>query len=289
MTDDMAQVMRAIVDALAEDIGTGDITSTATLPPDLWYNGRFLAKASGTIAGLAVAQLVFAQVDATTLFDICIPDGSPVQKGATIATVSGSARSLLTAERTALNFLQRMSGIATLTRQFMDAVAGTKAVILDTRKTAPGLRAIDKWAVRLGGGQNHRYGLYDMVLIKDNHIAAVGSIHEAVQRVRTSVAPIRLIEVEVKSLAELAEAMALDVDRIMLDNMSLAQMTEAVQMVNGRIPLEASGNVTLETVAAIAATGVDYISSGALTHSVTALDISLELMPASDTIIDPQL
>lgn len=262
--------------ALAEDVGPGDVTSQATLPADLWYNGRFLAKAPGIIAGLDVVAQVFAAVDPAIRLTPLVADGNRIERGTVIATVQGPARSLLTAERTALNFLQRMSGIATLTRRFVDAVQGTNAIILDTRKTAPGLRAIDKWAVRLGGGQNHRYGLYDMVLIKDNHIAAVGGISEAVARARTAVQGLP-IEVEVKNLDELEEALALNVDRIMLDNMSLAEMREAVERVNGRCPLEASGNVSLETVAAIAATGVDYISSGALTHSVTALDISLDL------------
>jgi nicotinate-nucleotide pyrophosphorylase (carboxylating) len=276
MTDEAEQIRRAIQAALAEDVGPGDVTSRATLPAELVYNGRFLAKAPGIIAGLDVVAQVFAALDPTICLTPLAQDGDRIERGAIIATVQGPARSLLTAERTALNFLQRMSGIATLTRHFVDAVEGTKAVILDTRKTAPGLRAIDKWAVRLGGGQNHRYGLYDMVLIKDNHIAAVGGLTEAVVRARQAAQGLP-IEVEVKNLAELEEALPLNVDRIMLDNMSLAEMKQAVERVNGRCPLEASGNVTLHTVAAIAATGVDYISSGALTHSVTALDISLEL------------
>jgi nicotinate-nucleotide pyrophosphorylase (carboxylating) len=271
-----AQIRQAIQAALVEDVGPGDVTSQATLPADLWYNGRFLAKAPGIIAGLEVVAQVCAAVDPAIRLTPLVADGDQVKRGTIIATVEGPARSLLTAERTALNFLQRMSGIASLTRRFVDAVAGTNAVILDTRKTAPGLRAIDKWAVRLGGGQNHRYGLYDMVLIKDNHIAAVGGISEAVARARSAAQNLP-IEVEVKNLAELDEALALTVDRIMLDNMSLAEMREAVERTNGRCPLEASGNVSLETVAAIAATGVDYISSGALTHSVMALDISLDL------------
>lgn len=276
MQDETAQIKRAIQTALAEDIGAGDITSSATLPEDLVYNGRFLSKAPGIIAGLQVAELVFKQVDERIIFTPLTADGTAVFPGEIIAAISGPARSLLTAERTALNFMQRMSGIATLTRRFVDAVAGTRAVILDTRKTAPGLRAIDKLAVRQGGGQNHRAGLYDMVLIKDNHIAAAGGITTAVTRARAAAHQLP-IEVEVKNLNELAEVLPLNVDRIMLDNMSLAEMKEAVGIVNGRCPLEASGNVTLETVAAIAATGVDYISSGALTHSVTALDISLNL------------
>jgi nicotinate-nucleotide pyrophosphorylase (carboxylating) len=193
-----------------------------------------------------------------------------------VAIVRGSGRAILTGERTALNLMQRMSGIATQTRQFVDAVAGTQAVILDTRKTVPGLRVLDKWAVRMGGGQNHRFGLYDMAMIKDNHIATVGGLGEAVERIRSGGANVP-IEVEVTNIEQLQEALSLPVDRIMLDNMNLDEMREAVAITAGRIPLEASGNVSLQTVAAIASTGVDYISSGALTHSVTALDISLEL------------
>jgi nicotinate-nucleotide pyrophosphorylase (carboxylating) len=204
-------------------------------------------------------------------------DGDGVARGQVFATIHGPCRALLTGERVALNFLQRMSGIATLTRRFVEAVEGTRAVILDTRKTAPGLRLLDKWAVRLGGGQNHRIGLYDMALIKDNHIAAVGSITEAVKRVRALDERHRPIEVEVTSLEQLREALPLDVDRILLDNMSLDQMREAVRAANGKTPLEASGNVTLDNVAQVAATGVDFISVGALTHSVKALDISLDL------------
>jgi nicotinate-nucleotide pyrophosphorylase (carboxylating) len=203
-----------------------------------------------------------------------------VERGAVIATVQGPGQVLLTAERTALNFMQRMSGIASLTAHYVEAVRGTKAQILDTRKTAPGLRVLDKWAVVLGGGTNHRHGLYDMVLIKENHVAAAGGIRAAVERVRTLDQRNRPIEVEVRSLAELAEALPLRVDQIMLDNMDLAQMREAVLLTNGATPLEASGNVSLTTVAAIAATGVDYISVGKLTHSVEAFDISFLLKEA---------
>ena len=232
---------------------------------------------AGVVAGLEVVGLTFALVDEVVQFTPLVADGDQVEIGQVIATVEGPGQALLSGERVALNFLQRMSGIATLTYRFVEAVQGTSAVILDTRKTAPGLRPLDKWAVHLGGGQNHRFGLYDMVLIKDNHIAAVGSISEAVARVRAKDERGRPIEVEVKTLAELQEALPLGIDRIMLDNMSLAEMREAVQLTNGRVPLEASGNVALDTVAAIAATGEDYISIGMLTHSVEALDISLEL------------
>ncbi|RME85405.1 MAG: carboxylating nicotinate-nucleotide diphosphorylase [Caldilineae bacterium] len=265
--------------ALTEDIGSGDITTESIIPADASYRGRFIAKADGVVAGLAVASRVFRLLDERIVFHPAVADGAAVSAHTEIARISGPGRAILGGERTALNLLQRMSGIATQTRAYVQAVAGTGAVILDTRKTAPGLRRLDKMAVRLGGGSNHRFGLFDMVLIKDNHIAAVGSITEAVRRVRACDNLHRPIEVEVSDLEQLREALALSVDRIMLDNMSLDVMREAVRITAGRVPLEASGNVSLATVAAIAATGVDYISVGALTHSVTALDISLELEP----------
>ncbi len=273
------QVLELIARALAEDVGSGDITSEWIIPPDLRLRGDLLVKQVGVIAGLEVAALVFATVDPSIQFTALVNDGDRVNRGTVVARVVGPARSILTAERTALNFLQRMSGIATDTRRFVDAVAGTRAVILDTRKTCPGLRLLDKWAVRLGGAQNHRTGLYDMVLIKDNHIAAAGGITQAVRKVRERIPKGILVEVEVKSLAELDEALALGVDRIMLDNMSLDDIREAVRRAQGRVKLEVSGGVTLSTVTKIAATGVDYISVGALTHSPQALDISLELYP----------
>ena len=229
------------------------------------------------IAGLQVAQRVFARLDPAVEFRALAADGDRAGPGDIIAVVTGPGRAILSGERVALNFMQRMSGIATATRRYVDAVAGTRAVILDTRKTVPGLRLLDKWAVRLGGGHNHRIGLFDMALIKDNHIAAVGSITEAVRRVRLGDPRGRPIEVEVTNLDQLREALALPIDRIMLDNMNLEQMRAAVEIAAGVIPLEASGGVDLQTVAAIAATGVDFISVGALTHSVKALDISLDL------------
>ena len=263
---------------LNEDLGSGDVTTNWTIPADSHLRAQFLVKAGGVLAGLAVARLVFEQVDTGVLFTELSSDGKPVQPGDIVAKVEGPGRAILTAERTALNFMQRMSGIATLTRRYVEAVSGTRAVILDTRKTAPGIRVLDKWAVRLGGGQNHRMGLYDMVLIKDNHIAACGGITATVERVQAHNTQNLPVEVEVKNLHELREALGLSVDRIMLDNMSLADMRQAVRLTNGKIPLEASGNVNLETVAAIAATGVDYISVGQLTHSVRALDISLDII-----------
>jgi nicotinate-nucleotide pyrophosphorylase (carboxylating) len=275
--DQAEQIQDIIRSALAEDIGDGDVTTLNTIPAAALVEGEFLAKEPGVVAGLGVVHEVFRQLDPRVEITDLVADGDCVSAGQVIATVRGPGRAVLMGERVALNFLQRMSGIATMTRRFVDAVEDTGAVMLDTRKTVPGLRVLDKWAVRLGGGQNHRFGLYDMAMIKDNHIAAVGGLAEAVQRVRAGDARQRPIEVEVTSLDQLQEALALPVDRILLDNMTLEQMHAAVQMAAGRIPLEASGNVTLDTVGAIAATGVDFISSGALTHSVKALDISLDL------------
>lgn len=266
--------------ALAEDIGDGDVTTLCTVAADALYAGTFVAKARGIVAGLDVARQAFTLLDERVQFNAQVADGETVSPGDTIATVHGPGRALLSGERVSLNLLQRMSGIATLTRQYVDAVAGTRAVILDTRKTVPGLRVLDKQAVALGGGQNHRIGLYDMVLIKENHIAAAGGIRAAVERVRAQDQRNRAIEVEVQNLDELRQALELRVDQIMLDNMSPAEMREAVQIVDGAIPLEASGNVSLETVRGVAETGVDYISVGKLTHSVTALDISFLLSAA---------
>jgi len=276
----VSEAVRAVIQrALDEDLGTGDVTSQWTLPADCSLRGEFLVKAAGVIAGLEVVAAVFELVDARVAFRPLVADGQAMSAGALAGVVEGPGVALLSAERTALNFLQRMSGIATATRRFVDAVRGTRAVILDTRKTAPGLRLLDKWAVRLGGGENHRMGLYDMVLIKDNHIAGAGGITAAVAGVRAHNAAGLLVEVEVKSLAELDEALALRpaVDRILLDNMSLETLRRAVQVAAGRVPLEASGGVSLDSVAHIAATGVDFISAGALTHSVRALDISLDV------------
>ncbi len=272
--------------ALAEDIGDGDVTTCCTVAADAIYEGRMVAKANGTVAGLQVAQRTFeltAKLQTSRLpleFNTTVQDGDRLTRGTIFATVRGPGRVLLTAERTALNFLQRMSGIATLTARYVAAVAGTNAKILDTRKTVPGLRLFDKAAVKLGGGVNHRIGLYDMVLIKENHIAAAGGIQAAVERVRAQDSQQRAIEVEVQTLAELEEVLTFNVDQIMLDNMNLQQMADAVKLANGRVPLEASGNVSLETVAQIAATGVDYISVGKLTHSVEAFDISFLLTAA---------
>jgi quinolinate synthase len=264
--------------AVAEDMGRGDATSEATLPEDLRLTGQIVVKAAGVIAGLPVAAAVFHRVDPNIRFRSLAGEGQEVVKGEVVAEVTGPARGVLAAERTALNFLQRMSGIATLTRRYVDAVAHTSAAILDTRKTAPGFRALDKYAVRMGGGQNHRASLYDMILIKDNHVDAAGGILPAVARARTT-HPELPIEVEVRTLDELHQALSAEppLDRIMLDNMSVEVMRQAVLACAGRVPLEASGNVSLETVAGIASSGVDLISVGALTHSARALDMSLEV------------
>lgn len=270
-------LLAAIRRALAEDIGPGDVTTNSIIPPEALMRGQIIAKQDGVIAGLDVAQAVYLEVDPQVDFCPQVEEGTRVTRGQVLALVSGRTRSLLTAERTALNFLGRMSGIATLTRAFVDAVAGTKAVILDTRKTAPGLRAADKLAVRRGGGQNHRFGLYDMILIKDNHIDYAGSITAAVTRARAA-APGLEIEVEARTLADVREALTLGIKRILLDNMPLEMMAEAVRLNTGQAKLEASGNVTLETVRAIAETGVDFISCGALTHSARVLDVSFDYL-----------
>ena len=284
----LKQAKPAVHLALKEDIGGGDVTTLATIPAATRAQGFFLAKSSGIIAGLDVAALTYGllaewdslaphgEAGETVQFCPQVGDGDRVAAGTVIASAAGSARILLTAERVALNFVQRMSGISSLTRSYVEAAEGTKAVILDTRKTAPGLRLFDKRAVVLGGGMNHRFGLFDMALVKDNHIAAAGGISAAVQGIRRLYEGID-IEVEVAELTHLEEALALDVDRILLDNMTPEQIGVAVSITAGRTPLEASGGVSLENVAAIAATGVDYISVGALTHSVPALDISFDL------------
>ncbi|MGD2205691.1 MAG: quinolinate synthase NadA [Anaerolineae bacterium] len=265
--------------AVAEDIGPGDATSGATLAAGAVLYGRIVAKAAGVIAGLPVAEAVFQHIDPSIELIAHVADGQEVAPGELVAEVTGPARGLLAAERIVLNFLQRMSGIATLTRRFVDAVACTQATILDTRKTLPGFRVLDKYAVRMGGGMNHRMALYDMILIKDNHIDASGGIVPAVRRARAAY-PSLPLEVEVRDSAELREVLGITppVDRIMLDNMGLDEMRWAVQTAAGRAPLEASGGVTLERAAEIAATGVDYISVGALTHSVKALDLSMKTM-----------
>ncbi len=276
---------KLITMAIEEDLGQiGDVTSIATMPDNPQRKAKIMAKADGVVAGLEIIRRVYTFIDETITVKPLVQDGDSVVTGTVVCEISGSIQSLLSGERIALNFLQRLSGIATLSRQFVSAIEGTRAVILDTRKTTPSWRALEKYAVHTGGAQNHRMGLYDMVLIKDNHIDAAGSITNAVSRTRAyPSAEHLLIEVEVKDLSELREALALNVDRILLDNMSLEQMREAVHITDGKISLEASGNVSLETVHAIAETGVDYISSGALTHSAPILDLSMLLYQSIPT------
>jgi nicotinate-nucleotide pyrophosphorylase (carboxylating) len=266
--------------ALAEDIGGGDVTSALTVPSGRQARGTLLAKAAGVISGLDVAGEVFRRVDPAISFTPLLADGDAVAAMTPIATVEGPARSLLSAERVALNLLQRLSGVATVTARYVAAVSGTRARIVDTRKTTPGLRALEKAAVRHGGGHNHRFGLTDGVLIKDNHLVAIGGadrVARAVALARQGAPHTLRIEIEVTTLDELAQALAAGADVVLLDNMEVAALREAVAMTGGRALLEASGGVTLESVTAIAATGVDLISVGALTHSAPALDISLDL------------
>jgi nicotinate-nucleotide pyrophosphorylase (carboxylating) len=275
------EVSDCIRRALDEDIGSGDVTTDTIVPPDASLRGRIVAKQNGVVAGLDVAEAVWSALDDRVGFTKKIEDGTVVENRTIVAEVAGPARALLTGERVALNFLGRMSGIATLTREFVNAVATTPAVILDTRKTAPGLRFTDKLAVRLGGGQNHRTGLFDMVLIKDNHIDFAGSITAAVGRVRESGTRLE-IEVEARTLDHVREALALGVERILLDNMTLETMRSAQEICAGRAKLEASGNVSLQNVLEVARTGVDYISVGALTHSPRVFDVSLEFVDRND-------
>lgn len=267
--------------ALTEDVAGGDITTEACVEPGRTARATLLVRAKGVLAGLDVARLVFQTVDNTCIFEPLLDEGALVPAGTAAAVVRGPARALLTGERVALNFVQRLSGIATLTRRFVDAVAGTGAVILDTRKTTPGMRFLEKYAVRVGGGQNHRFGLFDMYLVKDNHVRAAGSLTAAVEKIRKRRLEVPL-EVEAQSLPEVREAVGLGVDRILLDNMDAETLHEAVRIVlavktdRRRPEIEVSGGMTLETVGPVAKLGVDFISVGALTHSAPALDLSLE-------------
>ena len=273
----MEQIKKIIEHALAEDIGSGDITTDAIIPETSTSSAVMLAKQELVLAGLEVSREVFIHLDPAIQFTPYARDGERMRAGTEIARLSGSTRTLLMGERVALNLLQHMSGIATLTAQYVDTIKGTKAVVLDTRKTLPGLRQLEKYAVRMGGGQNHRFGLYDGVLIKDNHIAVCGGITEPVEKVRKRASHSHKIEVETKTLEEVREALAEKADIIMLDNMQIDTMQEAVKVINGRALVEASGNVTLDTIRAIAETGVDFISSGSLTHSAPAADISMKI------------
>mgnify|MGYP000843882927 FL=1 len=262
--------------ALEEDLPAGDITTEAIVPASLEASAVFLAKEEGVLAGLEIAFRVLTAVDKEVKLAGARQDGYQFSPGDILAQISGRASSILKAERTALNFLQRLSGIATLTRAFVEEVRGTKAVILDTRKTTPGWRELEKYAVRTGGGKNHRLSLSDMMLIKDNHIRIAGGITPALKKAKEKARPGLKIEIEATNLQEVKEALQGGADFIMLDNMELEEIRQAVELVSGRVPLEVSGKVNLKTVRAIALTGVDFISVGALTHSFRSADISLE-------------
>ena len=276
-----ALVEKAIAEALAEDLGeAGDITTAATVAPDATASGIIAARKPGVVAGLQVAEAAFRTLDPEVSFEVFIPDGGRAKAGQQIARVAGNAGALLTAERVALNFLGHMSGIATLTRTYVEAISGTRAQIIDTRKTTPGLRAFEKLAVRAGGGLNHRFGLFDAILIKDNHIVAAGGIGAALHKAHERSGHMVRVEIEVTTLDELIQALAHNAEAVLLDNMSIATLKEAVAQVAGRAITEASGGVNLDTVRAIAETGVDLISVGALTHSAPALDIGLDFEPS---------
>lgn len=272
---------KIVEQVLLEDIGTGDITSDSIVPYDLKAKGIIKTSEEGVVAGLDIAHLIFEKLDPEIIFQEKIKDGVKVARGKVLAEISGSARTILKGERVALNFLQRMSGIATITSKFCQEVKDFPVRIVDTRKTTPGLRVLEKYAVLMGGGYNHRFGLYDAVLIKDNHIAVAGGIKSAVNSVRKQISHTVKIEVEVENLSQLQEALEMKVDIVMLDNMELETMKEAVKIVKGKALIEASGGITLKKVREIAQTGVDLISVGALTHSVKSLDISMEIKNVS--------
>jgi len=277
-TIDRADLDRVVATALAEDVGSGDVTSDVLIPDGSRSTARLIAKEPGILAGLPAAEAVFRALSPDVTFTHCLIDGAPLGSGVTLlAEIEGPTRAILAAERTALNLLGRLSGIATLARRYVDAVAGTDVVILDTRKTTPGLRVLEKYAVRCGGATNHRQGLFDAILIKDNHLQAAGGVTASVAAARAAGTGL-LIEVEAETLDEVREAVAAGADRILLDNMPLPMLRDAVALVEGRVPLEASGGATLDTVRAIAETGVDFISSGAITHAARSIDVSLEVL-----------
>ena len=275
-------IREAAARALGEDRGPADITTLACIPASVRAQARIFAKESCVLAGLPVAEQVFREQDPALVLTPRAQDGDPIKPGQTVLEISGPAGSILTGERCALNFIQQLSGVATQTRLFVEAVAGTKTKILDTRKTVPGLRALQKYAVRCGGGENHRFGLYDRFLLKDNHLALAGrgrSLAEAVQAAR-ALEPGAILEVEVDRQDQIPALLELGVDMILLDNMTLEELRACVALIAGRVPTEASGNMTLERVRAVAETGVDFISVGALTHTVRAIDFSLEITAA---------
>jgi nicotinate-nucleotide pyrophosphorylase (carboxylating) len=274
------EIRRLVQLALAEDIGQGDVTTLATVAPDILARATMVAREPLVVAGLPLAEAAFTELSGAVAVERLIADGQWLRRGAPLLRVSGPAQALLSAERVALNFVQRLSGVATLTRQFVEAIQGTSAQILDTRKTTPGWRRWEKYAVVCGGGRNHRFGLYDMVLIKDNHLAALANelpspIEAAVRKARQAYPPLK-VEVEADTLPQVEQAIAAGADWILLDNMTTDQLRAAVRLVNGRAKTEASGGVNLSTVRAIAETGVDFISVGVLTHSAPAADIALD-------------
>jgi len=275
------RIRDVVARALHEDVGTGDLTTLAVIPPDARSEARFVFREAGVVCGLPLLSTVFALVDPALTLRPQAPEGARVAAGQCVATIAGPARGLLSGERVALNLFQRLSGIATLTARYVEAVRGTRARILDTRKTTPGLRALEKYAVRVGGGLNHRFGLYDGVMLKDNHLAILAAqgvdLAEAVRRARAAVGPMVRVEVEVESVEQAAVAAEAGADLILLDNMSPEQLRAAVAAVAGRARTEASGGITLATIRAVAESGVDFISVGALTHSAPALDIGLDI------------
>jgi nicotinate-nucleotide pyrophosphorylase (carboxylating) len=276
---DLGLLKDSLLAMLREDIGTGDITSRATIPAEARATARYVSKQAFVVAGIPAIQEVLRLVDPDVSFKALVVEGDSIQKGAPLAELRGSARSILTAERTSLNLLQRMCGIATLTQQYVERVQGTRARIIDTRKTVPGLRVLDKYAVTCGGGMNHRMGLFDGVLIKNNHLAFHASLTKAIEEARRHVGHLVKIEVEVRSLDELKTALGAGADVILLDNFTPELTRKAVDLTSGRVPLESSGGITLDTVRSFAETGVDYISVGALTHSAPAVDIHLRVTP----------
>jgi nicotinate-nucleotide pyrophosphorylase (carboxylating) len=275
---DINSVKELVKVALKEDINTGDLTTDNLIPDNINVTANLKVKANGIIAGLSVAEVVLKLLDPEIIWEPLMDDGDKVESGKIIANFNGSYKAILTGERTVLNFLQRISGIATQTNKYVNALKGLKTIILDTRKTVPGHRILDKYAVKMGGGTNHRFGLFDLVMIKDNHIKIAGGISNAVLEIKAKVESTIKIEVETSILEEVEEAIKTDVDIIMLDNMSIDQMRKAVKLIDGKVLTEASGNITLESVRKIAETGVDFISVGELTHSVKALDIGLYIL-----------
>jgi nicotinate-nucleotide pyrophosphorylase (carboxylating) len=280
LSEDM--IHSVIAAALREDIGAGDLTTLAVIPAEATARAEFVFREPGVCAGSPLAAAVFAAVDPALRYQALLPEGARVERGTVVATISGPARGVLSGERVALNLLQRLSGIATLTARYVAETLGTRARILDTRKTTPGLRALEKYAVRVGGGMNHRFGLYDGVMLKDNHLAILAAqgigLGEAVRRARANVGPMVRVEVEVETIAQAREALEAGADFLLLDNMPPDELRAVVELAAGRATLEASGGITLETLRAVAESGVDYISVGALTHSAPALDIGLDHM-----------